>query len=96
MSQPSQIRIAATEEVLAALDTLKSNRYPLLSHAEIIKVIISEFVSQENKMRRLDRSRGFADLQKQTRPLGDAFLKSRGLTAGKLTEADYQDLLNET
>ncbi len=41
MTQMEQIRISATGKIREALDILRKNRYPLLSDAEIIKVILS-------------------------------------------------------
>ena len=41
MTQMEQIRISATGKIRTALDVLRKNRYPLLSDAEIIKVILS-------------------------------------------------------
>ncbi len=40
-----QIRITSTGKVREALDTLRNSRYPLLSDAEIIKVILSQAIT---------------------------------------------------
>jgi len=40
-----QIRITSTGKVREALDALRNSRYPLLSDAEIIKVILSRAIA---------------------------------------------------
>lgn len=40
-----QIRITSTGKVREALNTLRDNQYPLLSDAEIIKVVLSQAVT---------------------------------------------------
>lgn len=41
-----QIRISSTGKIRQALDTLRSYCYPLLSDAEIVKVVLSQAVTK--------------------------------------------------
>ena len=93
MSQSQHIRIAATTDLISALDMLKVQRYPLLSYAEIIKVVVSEFVSQETQNQKIKRLKAFRDVQGLTSPLGEKFLESKGLDKADLTEDQLYDLI---
>ncbi len=88
-----QLRITLTAEVREALATLKSQRYPLLSQAEIVKVVLSEKLLITNKTDTLARKQGLKDLRRASKALGQKWLQAQGQLKSKLSEDELYEMV---
>jgi hypothetical protein len=88
----SQIKLDLTTELEEMLSYLK-RRYKLVSEAEAIKKILSEWYGKEKKEEKFQII--YARLKKQGKKLGREFLGKKGLKPEDITEEQLYDLLKK-
>lgn len=85
------IRITRTKELDKVMSFLKQ-RYPLLSEAEIIKLVLSEKYNSEQQESDLNAKQSWESLKVEGKKIGDRLIREKGLDPKKVTEQQFYDL----
>ena len=96
-----QIRLTRTAQIDHVLSFLQE-KYPLLSEAEIIKMVLSEKFRglKEKSVEHEDRNKSvkvaYRHLMSEGKKLGDKLLAKKGLKRKDVTEQQFYDLILDT
>ncbi len=97
MSQ-AQIRLARTPNINKVLSFL-SNKYQLLSEADIIKLALSEKFNKEQEEALEEEQQlkeAYIYLMKEVKKFGYKLMREKGLDPKKVTEQEFYDLILDT
>lgn len=90
-----QIRLTKTPEIERVLSFLQ-RKYPVMSEAEIIKMILSERYHEETKTtmeNEIQFRKMYAELKAEGKKLGDKLLKQKGLKREDVTEEEFYSII---